>query len=54
MTNFVTFVQSFIGHALFVGFFLLLIQYSTMEDGKLTQTVHFNHFGSPSTPQVCV
>ena len=36
MTTFVTFVQSFIGHALFVGFFLLLIQYSTLDDGKLT------------------
>ena len=54
MTTFVTFVQSFIGHALFVGFFLLLIHYSTVDDGKLTQTVHFNCFGSPSTSQVCV
>ena len=54
MTTFVTFVQSFIGHALFVGFFLLLIHYSTLDDGKLTQTIHFNHLGSSSTPQVCV
>ena len=54
MTTFVTFIQSFIGHVLFVGFFLLLIHYSTMDDGKLTQTIHFNHLGSPSTPQVRV
>ena len=36
MTTFATFIQSFIGHALLIGFFLLLIQYSTMDDGKLT------------------
>ena len=53
-TTSVTFVQSFIGHALFVGFFLLLIHYSTLDDGKLTQTIHFNRLGSPSTPQVRV
>ena len=54
MTTFATFVQSFIGHVLFVGFLLLLIHYSTMDDGKLTQAIHFNHLGSPSTSQVHV
>ena len=54
MTTFATFVQSFIGHALLIGFFLLLIQYSTMDDGKLTQTIRFSRLGSPSTPQVRV
>ena len=54
MTTFATFIQSFIGHALLIGFFLLLVQYSTMDDGKLTRTVHFNCLGSPSTPQVRV
>ena len=54
MTTFATFVQSFIGHAILIGFFLLLVQYSTMDDGKLTRTVHFNRLGSPSTPQVHV
>ena len=41
-TNFVTFVQSYIGHALLIGLFLLLVQNSTMDDGKLTRTVYFN------------
>ena len=34
-TNFVTFVQSCIGHALLIGLFLLLVN-STVDDGKLT------------------
>ena len=46
MTTFATFVQSFIGHVLLIGFFLLLIQYSTMDDGKVTRTIHFNCLGS--------
>ena len=41
-TDFVTFVQSYIGHALLIGLFLLLIQNSAMDDGKLTRTVYFN------------
>ena len=36
ITDFVTFVQSYIGHALLIGLFLLLVQSSTMDDGKLT------------------
>ena len=54
ITNFVTFVQSYIGHALLIGLFLLLVQKSTMDDGKLTWTVYFNRLGSQSTSQVCV
>ena len=54
MTDFVTFVQSYIGHALLIGLFLLLVQNSTMDNGKLTRTIYFNRLGSPSTPQVRV
>ena len=53
-TDFVTFVQSYIGHALLIGLFLLLVQNSTMNDGKLTQTIYFNRLGSPSASQVRV
>ena len=53
-TDFVTFVQSYIGHALLIDLFLLLVQNSTMDDGKLTRTIYFNHLGSQSTSQVRV
>ena len=53
-TDFVTFVQSYIGHALLIGLFLFLVQNSTMDDGKLTRTIYFNRLGSQSTSQVRV
>ena len=53
-TDFVTFVQSYIGHALLIGLFLLLVQNSTMDDGKLTRTIYFNRLGSQNTSQVRV
>ena len=54
MTDFVIFIQSYIGHALLIGLFVLLVQNSTMDDGKLTRTVYFNRLGSQSTSQVRV
>ena len=36
MTDFVTFVQSYIGHVLLIGLFLLLVQNPILDDGKLT------------------
>ena len=50
MTSFVTLLQIFVSHALFIGFFFLFICYTTGMEEKLTQTIIWNPLSSFSYP----
>ena len=55
MTLFVSLTQTFVGHALLIGFFFLFIRYTTGTEEKLTRTIIQNPLSSFNYPnEVCV
>ena len=54
MTSFVTLLQTFVAHALFIGFFFLFIRYTTRTEEKLTQTIIQNPLSSFNPNEVRV